>query len=304
MSKRDIIDPHHHLWTLKGDMYPWLRKPMHVGVGGNIESIASDYVLDDYRADTGSYHLLASVHIEADYDRPFAVDETAWLARLRQDQGGPDAVVAYAALESADLDRTLDGHMAHGDFVKGIRQILCHHDNPDFRFVQRGDLMRDPQWRTGFAALSRRGLSFDMMIYPHQLADAADLASDFPDCQIILNHGAMPFDRSAEGLAHWRSGLRDLARRENVVMKVSGLGQTDWSWTVDSMRPMIRDLIEIFGPDRAMFASNFPVDKAYSSFDALYQTFETVVADLSDDEQEALFWRTADHVYRLGVART
>lgn len=161
--------------------------------------------------------------------------------------------------------------------------------------------MRDTQWRAGFARLSRLGLSFDLLLYPGQLADAAELASAFPDTLIIMEHAAMPVDRSDEGLAHWRAGLKELAKRENVLMKVSGLGQTDWNWTEKSMYPMVRDLIEIFGPKRAMFASNFPVDRVYGSFDALYGAFENAVADLSQDEQTALFCETANRAYGLGV---
>ncbi|MCY6381873.1 amidohydrolase family protein [Hoeflea prorocentri] len=302
MTTRDIIDAHHHLWSLEGNMYPWLQKPVQIGVGGNVDSIASDYLLSDYREDTKSYNLLASVHIEAHFDRRFPVDETAWLSQMAKESGGPAAIVGYAALEDPNVKEILERHLEHGDCFKGIRQILCNHENPEFCFVQRDDFMRDAQWRKGFGLLAELGLSFDLMVYPHQLPDAIDLAASFPETQIIINHGAMPHDRSKNGLAQWRADLVKLAGYENVSMKVSGLGQTDWNWTGQTIRPMIRDLIEIFGPKRAMFASNFPVDKAYSSFDVLFGAFEKAVEDLSKDEQDALFWGTANRVYRLNAA--
>lgn len=299
MKRRTIIDPHHHLWSLKGDRYPWLRKPMEIGVGGDLNSISKDYSADDYLDDTKNYVLKKSVHIEAAYDRPHCVDETEWLARIIADKNIPSAIVAYTALQSSNVEETLDRHAAHGDIVKGIRQILCWHDNPAFRMVDRNDLLNDRDWRSGFAKLSKYNLSFDLMIYPHQLDDASALAEAFPDTSIIVNHAAMPLDRSAEGLSQWKMGLSKLARNENVSIKVSGLGQTDWQWTDQSMRPVIRDAIEVFGTERSMFASNFPVDKAYSSFDALYQSYEKAVSDFSDEEKHALFCGNAERIYRL-----
>lgn len=301
MTKRDIIDPHHHIWSLDKDKYHWLRKPMPQGVYGDIESISKDYLLSDYRDDTKSYNLRASVHIEAHYDRSAPVEETAWITKVADEFGGPEAIVVYAALEDPNVQEVLDQHLAYGDRIRGVRQILCNHENPTYSFVDRADLMRDAQWREGFGRLEGLGLTFDLLVYPHQLADAADLAAAFPETQIILEHGAMPHDRSAEGLAYWRAGLRKLAERENVTIKASGLGQTDWNWTQQSMGSMVRDIVDIFGPKRTMFASNFPVDKVYNSFDAYYAAYEAAVADLSADEQNSLFLGTADRIYRLGV---
>jgi predicted TIM-barrel fold metal-dependent hydrolase len=304
MTKRDIIDPHHHIWSLDKQMYPWLIKPMPKGVYGDLESISKDYLLSDYHEDTKTYNLLASVHIEAHYDRSLPVEETEWISKVSDEFGTPEAIVAYAKLEDPNVQETLEAHLAYGPRVKGIRQILCHHENPAYCFVDRGDLMGDTQWRKGFGLLKGLDLTFDLLVYPHQLWDAADLADAFPETEIILEHGAMPHDRSAEGLAYWRDGLRNLAKRENVTIKASGLGQTDWNWTQDSMCPMVRDIVDIFGPDRAMFASNFPVDSVYASFDDYYAAYERAVADLSKDEQDALFWGNANRVYRLGVTPT
>lgn len=300
MHRREIIDPHHHLWSLKNDRYPWLRTPMEIGVGGDLNSIANDYSSDDYFADTKNYDLKKSVHIEAAYDRRFPVDETEWLASIMAGQSVPSAIVAYAAMQDPNVEETLDRHLAHGSIVKGIRQILCWHDNPAFRMVDRGDLFGDPMWQSGFAKLSKYNLSFDLMIYPNQLDSASALAAAFPNTAIIVNHAAMPIDRSEEGLSQWKNGLSKLAKNENVSIKISGLGQTDWQWTDQSMRRVIRDVLEVFGTSRSMFASNFPVDRAYSSFDALYRTYEKAVADLSEDEKHALFFENALRIYRLG----
>ena len=116
---------------------------------------------------------------------------------------------------------------------------------------------------------------------------------------IILNHAGMPVDRDAEALSLWRTGMRALAAEPNVWVKISGLGMVDWRWTEESLRPFVLDTIEIFGPDRCMFASNFPVDKLYSSFDALYGAFKRIVSDFSMGEQRKLFSDAALAVYRI-----
>jgi predicted TIM-barrel fold metal-dependent hydrolase len=109
----------------------------------------------------------------------------------------------------------------------------------------------------------------------------------------------MPVDRDAEALSLWRAGLRALAAHPNVWVKISGLGMVDWRWTEDSIRPFVLETIEIFGPDRCMFASNFPVDKLYSSFDVLYDAFKRIVSDFSIDERRKLFSDTALAVHRI-----
>jgi predicted TIM-barrel fold metal-dependent hydrolase len=131
------------------------------------------------------------------------------------------------------------------------------------------------------------------------MADAAALAAAHGDTSIILNHAGMPVDRDADALSLWRAGMRALAAQPNVWVKISGLGMVDWRWTEDSIRPFVLETIEIFGPDRCMFASNFPVDKLYSSFDVLYDTFKKIVSDFSVDEQRKLFSDTALAVYRI-----
>jgi predicted TIM-barrel fold metal-dependent hydrolase len=144
-----------------------------------------------------------------------------------------------------------------------------------------------------------RPLSFDLQLYPSQMADAAALAATHGDTMIILNHAGMPVDRDAEALSLWRTGMRALATQPNVWVKISGLGMVDWRWTEDSIRPFVLETIEIFGPDRCMFASNFPVDKLYSSFDVLYDAFKRIVSDFSIGERRKLFSDTALAVYRI-----
>jgi predicted TIM-barrel fold metal-dependent hydrolase len=182
--------------------------------------------------------------------------------------------------------------------LRGIRQILNRHPDKAYSYVER-DFMTEPAWRRGIGLLRRHGLSFDMQLYPHQMADGAAVAADNPDTLFVLNHAGMFVDRTLAGWRAWRDGLRQLARQENVVAKVSGLGMLDVTWTIGSIRPLVLEVLDAFGTGRVMFASNFPVDKLFSDFATVWRAFAAIVADLSPAEQAALMRGNAERIYRL-----
>ena len=125
-----------------------------------------------------------------------------------------------------------------------------------------------------------------------------DLARDFPDTLIILNHTGLPSDRSAEGLAGWRAGMETLAAQPNTAVKISGIGLPGIQWTAENNAEVVLETIRIFGAERCMFASNFPVDSLAGSFDEIYGGYKTIVADLPEDQIRALFHDNAQRIYR------
>ena len=159
--------------------------------------------------------------------------------------------------------------------------------------------MDDPTWRRGYAFLGRHEFSCDIQVPWWHFDALAELAADFPETQIIIVHTGLPSDRSAEGLAGWRRALELAADQDNVAIKVSGLGEPGKKWTSESNGPVIRDAIAIFGPERAMFASNYPVDSIVGSFETIYDGFRKAVADRPLAEQRALFHDNAERIYRL-----
>jgi predicted TIM-barrel fold metal-dependent hydrolase len=299
MDAIPMIDPHHHLWDLERFTYPWLTiRPLPLSVAGDVAPIAKSYHLDDYLADTTGHDLVKSVHVDAGFDPAQPVKETRWLQSIADHHGFPHGIVARAELQRPDVEAILAGHAAFPN-VRGIRHIVNWHRDPAKTFVTRPDLLTDPAWLAGFALLRKYDLSFDLQLYPSQMADAARVAHRHPDTIIILNHAGMPIDRDADGIALWRAGMRELAAEPNVWVKISGLGMVDWHWTEASIRPFVLETIDIFGIDRAMFASNFPVDKLYSSFDALYKAFKNIVSDFQPSEKRKLFFENAASAYRL-----
>ena len=294
-----IIDPHMHLWDLDRHYYSWLQDtPLPNNPAGDISSIAyRSYGLDDYLADTAGWNVVQTVHVECGLPPRDQLSETDWLQGIADTRGVIGGVVAGANLDDPRVEPLLEAHAARAN-VRGIRQIVNWHADPAKTYGPR-DLLLDPQWRAGYALLAKYGLSFDLQLYPSQMTTAAALAAANPDVPVIVNHTGMPTDRDDAGLKAWRDGLALLAQRPNVSCKISGLAMIDRAWTVDSLRPFVLQVIETFGPNRCMFASNFPVEKVHGSFGGFYEAYDTITADFGEAERTSLFGGTAARVYRL-----
>jgi predicted TIM-barrel fold metal-dependent hydrolase len=180
--------------------------------------------------------------------------------------------------------------------VRGIRHTP--RTNPAPRDGRPGGMM-DDVWREGFAALHRLGLRYDLQTPWWHLHEAADVARAFPDTQIILNHTGLPADRSSDGIAAWRSAMALLAACPNVAVKISGLGQPGKPWTSDANRQIVLTTIDLFGPKRCMFASNFPVDSLCGTFDEIFGGFDAITRDFAEDERQQMFSRNAVRIYDI-----
>jgi predicted TIM-barrel fold metal-dependent hydrolase len=298
MDNLPIIDPHHHLYDLKTGRYPWLQDDMLERVFGDYSAIRRDYLIDDFREDIKNQNVVKTVHLQVEYDHNDPVAETRWLQSVADQHGYPHGIVAFADLASPNVQQTIEEHCAFPN-VRGIRQCLNYHRDPVKTFIEHPHLMSDPQWQNGYALLKRYDLSFDLQLYHTQMAEALALANKFPDTPMVLNHTGMPVDRDIEDIAAWQASMKLLASAPNVFCKISGLGMGDWKWTTDSIRPFVLDAIDAFGIERCMFASNFPVDKLFSSYDDVFNAFKAITRDFSSDERRALFHDNAERVYRL-----
>ena len=294
-----IVDPHVHLWDLSRARYGWLQDdPLPNNPAGDIGPIAHrNYGLDDYRAHTASWRVDKVVHVECGLPRGEQLAETDWLQSLAADGGFPQGIIAGADLLDPDLGALLEAHAARAN-VRGVRQIVSWHADPVKTYTPR-DLLRDPAWEAGFASLARHDLSFDLQLYPSQMRTAADIGARHPDIPLIVNHAGLPTDRDADGMALWRDGLRRLAALPHCSIKISGLGITDRAWTPESVRPVVLECIDAFETDRAMFASDFPVESVHGTFDAFYSAFDAITADFSAEERERLFAANAEAIYRI-----
>ena len=263
---------------------------------GDYSAIRRPYLPADYRADAAPFTIAASVYIEAEWNPADPAGEMDYIEALRARDGLPSVAVAQAWLDRPDVAAVLESH-ANRRFVRSVRHKPRANASPNDG-APGG--MSEPAWRAGFARLAPLGLRFDLQTPWWHLGEAWDLASAFPDTAIILNHAGLPSDRSPEGLAGWRAAISCLAEAPNVSVKISGIGQRGVPWTVAANRGIVLTLIEIFGVERCMFASNFPVDGLCGSFATIFSGFEEIVADFTEIEKEALFAGNARWLYEIG----
>jgi predicted TIM-barrel fold metal-dependent hydrolase len=184
--------------------------------------------------------------------------------------------------------------------VRGIRHIINWHADPR-RTYSESDITTSDAWMQGFGLLAGYGLSFDLQAYPGQFAHLATLIAKHPDTQVIIDHAGMAIPDDTDGWRTWRRGMTALAALPNVAVKISGMGFTWRPWDVDQARPYVLETIDLFGTDRAMFASNFPTDKLFGSFDKHLGGYDAITAGFSSGERHALFAGNANRIYRLGL---
>ena len=294
-----IVDAHQHFWDPVANLYPWLTPAVRIPFRyGDYSAIKRPYLPPDYARDAAGHNVRETVYVEAEWDPADPLGETNYVSGLSARFDLPSAIVAQAWLDGPDIVAVLEGQ-ATSSLVRSVRHKP--HAPNDPREAHLPSLMSDDSWRRGYALLERHGLHFDLQTPYWSLWEAERLAADFPATMIILNHTGLPADRSEGGLHAWRRAIIGLARYENVVVKISGLGVPGQPWSAEANHWIVRETIAIFGPSRTMFASNFPVDSLCASLDTIFTGFKKIVADLPESTQEQLFARTARRIYRTGT---
>ena len=280
-----IVDAHQHFWDTRANYLPWLCDPEPIPFRyGDYSPIRRPYLPADYFAEARGFDVVKTVYVETEWDPRDPLGETAWVERLRRETGFPTVMVAQAWLDRDDAAAVLEAQAAF-PFVRGIR----HKPRPG--------QMREAGWRAGYAKLASLGLRFDLQVPWSELADAADLCRAFPDARLILNHTGLPADRSPEGIAAWKRAIGALASCPNAAIKISGIGVPGRRWTPELNREVVLTAIETFGTERAMFASNFPVDRLCGTFAEIYGGFRDIVGGFPALEQRRLFHDNAVRIY-------
>ncbi|MEM1365722.1 MAG: amidohydrolase family protein [Pseudomonadota bacterium] len=290
-----IVDAHHHIWnpvSAEPEVgYVWLRKIGAPKPFGDPTPIQRDYLLDEFCGEHPK--LTASVHVQVDGAIADPVAETEFVYEQAQSAGHDIAIVGFVDLSRDDCGDVMDRHMACPAF-RGVRHILSRlDDQPALSFAPE-HYLENPFWRQGFKELRKRGLSFDLQCYPEQMHDAALLFSQQDEVAVIIDHAGSPWDQSADGLARWRTGLKRLADLPQISIKLSGFGMFDRDRT--KTPELCQTILELFGADRVMVGSNFPVDSLMASYG---DYVDAIAAALPADTHEGVFGANARHVYRF-----
>jgi predicted TIM-barrel fold metal-dependent hydrolase len=296
MPRLDLIDAHHHIWR-QADQ-PWLNGPMVPRIFGPYDAIRRDYPIAEYLADIKDNGVIASVYIQTNWDPARNVEEVAWVQSIADAHNFPHAITGFADLARPDVGATLDA-MRPFARLRGIRQQVHWHENPNYRFAPRPDVITDEQWRRGLTQLAPRGLLFELQVFASQMTLGAQLARAVPQTTFVLQHAGMLEDLSDAGRAAWRSGLRQLAACPNVFVKLSALGTFVHRATLADIQPIVSDTVTLFGAERCLWGSNFPIEKIWTDYATVADNIRQAVAHLPPHEQRQILSETAARLYRL-----
>lgn len=291
-----IIDAHHHIWR-RADL-PWLEGPEQPRIFGPYGAIRRDYPIAEYLDDIAGSGVGKSVYVQANWPPERYVEEAAWAQSVADESGWPHAIVGYADLTAGDARPQLE-RLAAFPLMRGLRQQLHWHENPEYRFAARPDLAKDPAFRRNAALLADYGWCFELQVFAPQMEGAAALARACPGVAFVLQHAGMLEDLSPPGRAAWREGMARLAGEPNVVCKLSALGTFVRRNDPALVAEIVGETVGMFGAERCLFGSNFPIEKLWTGYGPLLAAFREATAGLPEAERRAIFHDTAARVYRL-----
>lgn len=299
-----IVDAHHHYWDLSDSThplrYPWLQLQERIPFRyGDYSAICRTHLPVDHGMAFSGHRWVGSVLMEGEWNPADPVGEVHWVQALAAREGTPDAMAAQIWLDREDVADIL-GAYRQMPIVRSVRHkprcALRHEHRKDW--APAGS-MRDRRWRDGYALLRAGGLMFEMQAPWWHVDEMIELARDFPQTVMILNHAALPAERDEASLKAWYAAMARLAECENVRVKISGIGVPGQAWTAALQAPVVRSLLAAFGVSRCAFASNFPVDGLVADLDTIFRVYKTLVRDLSREDRLALFCDNAVGWYAL-----
>jgi L-fuconolactonase len=273
------IDSHHHLWKYSPADYPWISEDM--------KSIRQDFLIPELKQAMQIAKIDGVVTVQARQ----SLFETDWLLELASQNDCIRAVVGWVPLTDPAVGSHLEKYW-HYPKLKAVRHVL--QDEPDDLFILREDFNR------GVSQLEDVGFSYDILIFERHLPQTIEFVDRHPTQVFILDHIAKPKIKS-QALSPWRERMRELAQRENVYCKLSGIvTEADWNtWTENDLRPFIDAVLECFGPKRLMFGSDWPVSLLACTYEKWIEVVQRSTASLSSSERDRLLGGTAKEAYRL-----
>ncbi len=295
-----VVDAHLHFWDPTHNYHPWLcDEPMIPFRYGDYAAIRRPFLPDEYRRLAGPHSVMGCVYMEAEWAPGLALEEAAWIQQLHEATGWPDAMLAQAWLDRDDVEDQLEA-LSRFALVKGVRHKPASLPREDYRpgHGLAGSL-ECPRYQAGVASLARRGWIFELQVPWWHLGELVALLERHPEMPVVINHAGVPGDRAPATLAGWREALARVAPFPQVMLKLSGIGLPDAPWRLADNREVLRTAIALFGPERCMFASNFPVDSLVVDLAELFDAFKAVSADYTREQRLAMFCDNALRCYGL-----
>jgi predicted TIM-barrel fold metal-dependent hydrolase len=290
------IDAHHHIWRLSD--LAWLNGPTQPRIFGEYDAIKRNYLVEEFIDDVTPEGVVGSVYIQVNWPAGKEVEEVRWVQENADRTGWPSAIIGYVDFSSESCAETLK-ELSNFPLMRGIRQQLHWHENPLYKFAPEPDVMRDAKWRQNFALLQDYDWSFELQVFASQMKDAAGLAAEFPNTAMVLQHCGMPEDITSQGMQLWLDGMKELADQPNIHCKFSGLGTFIHQNSVGFIGDITAQCLELFGANRCIFGSNFPIEKIWTNYAELIQGFYQNLRGLPEISQKMIFLDNAQKLYKI-----
>jgi len=297
-----LIDGHHHFWDLDRFPYRWLSPEAPPARFGDKTQIAKDYGPQEHLAEFAGLPLAGSVHVQANCGAADPVEETRWVQSLADESGHPIVIVAEADLSAAGAQGLIERHLAF-PALRGIRTPVAWDRAGRWRVADRPGILSERHFFQMADLLARRDLCLDLVVVPEQLDEVAAFASAHPDLRIVLDHFAHLEPDQPGNAAAWRAGIDALAATPNVFLKVSGLWTAERTWRPPVLRPFIDHALSRIGWHRMLYGSNLPVERVNCPLERQCSALASLFADLPEVGLHAVFFGTADAVYRMAALK-
>ena len=291
-----VIDTHHHIWLRKD--VGWLADPPIPRMFGDYFGIRRDYPVEEFINDVKPQGVTKSVHVTAMWGPGRALDETRRLQAVADKHGFPHGIVCNADLADPNAEAAIKSQKQFPN-LRGVRQMLYWDADPVRQGAPRADFCNSPDFRRGFALLEKYGLHFELQVYAGQVNHAVELIKAFPGVKMILVHAGMLTERAQAAIDQWRAALAMMAAFPNLHAKISGLGMYSSGITLPQARQVIRDVIQLFGVERTIYGSNFPLEKLHASYAEFFAIYRAVLSEYAEIDQRKVFHDNAVSFYRL-----
>jgi predicted TIM-barrel fold metal-dependent hydrolase len=278
-----IVDPHLHLWDLSRFQLAWVEKG---------SPLARSFIMKDYLAATQGLNVVKAVYMEVDVVERQQTAEAQYVLDICRQGNTPMAAAVISGRPASDGFRKYLEQFKGNRYLKGVRQVLHVKATP-------AGYCLAPNFVRGMRVLDEMGLSFDLCMRPTELADGVKLVESMPNLRFILDHCGNGPVRSKD-LTQWRRDMDRMARQKNVVCKVSGIvADAAEKWTADDLAPVINHTLDAFGPERVMFAGDWPVCTLRATFRQWVDALKSIVRQRPAEQQRKLFHDNAVRFYGL-----
>jgi L-fuconolactonase len=278
-----IIDSHQHFWQVGHFDYPWMSP--------DVEVLYRDYLPSQLEPLLNQSGVVQTILVQASN----SLAETYWLLNLAERHPFIAGVVGWVDLKAPEMDQELEVLTANPKF-KGVRHLV--------ESEPAGDWLAQPIVLNGLRVLEKLRVPYDLLVHTRHLQHVKTVAEACPNLRLVIDHLAKPPIASGE-IAEWSQALKEVSAYPNISCKLSGLvtEANHTSWTTDDLRPYIERALEFFSPKRLMFGSDWPVSLLAGSYERVLNSFQSVLADLAEEDQNRIFGETAWEFYRLNSAQ-